>query len=95
MHTFNNGEIIGVPCSMQPGPFAHERVICVDATDGPLTGFADQVNLQSCDGKSGFIKAVVLDASSDAVKVRLFGSFFRTAVGLAYVRRTGLTRIAS
>ena len=95
MHTFSNGEIIGVPCSMQPGPFAHERVICVDATDGPLTGFADQVNLQSGDGKRGFIKAIVLDASSDSVKVRLFGSFFRTAVGLAFVARPGLTRMFS
>jgi len=95
MQTLNNGEIIGVPCAMQSGPFAHERFICVDAEDGPLMGFADQVNLQSSDGKRGFIKAVVLDASSDAVKVRLFGSFFRTAVGLAYVRRTGLAKIVS
>jgi hypothetical protein len=73
-----------------PGPFPHERFILVNAADGPLTGFADQADLHTDDGEHGLLRAIVLDASEDDVKVHLFGSFFRTS-GLAHVPRLGLT----
>ena len=85
----SKGEIIGVPCAIHPGPFPHERFILVNSTDGPVTGFADQADLRIDDGERGLLRAVVLDASQDAVKVHLFGEFFRTN-GLAYVPRLGL-----
>jgi hypothetical protein len=93
MHIIN-GEIIGVPCSIRPGPFPDERFILVSAADGPLTGFADQADLQTHDGEHGLLRAVVLDASAEDVKVHLFGSFFRTS-GLARVPRLGLTPMAA
>ncbi|MEJ0037545.1 MAG: hypothetical protein WDO68_15970 [Gammaproteobacteria bacterium] len=90
----NNGEIIGVPCSIQPGPFPHERFILVNAADGPLTGFADQADLHTDNGERGLLRAIVLDASKEAVKVHLFGSFFRTS-GLAHVPRRGLAAMVA
>ncbi len=90
--SLNNGEIVGAPCSIRPGPFPHERLIAVDAESGPLVGFADPGDLHSVDGERGFLKGVVIDMSTDPVAVWLFGSFFRTS-GLAHVRRGLLTRL--
>jgi hypothetical protein len=94
MMKINTGEIIGVPCSIHPGPFPHERFVLVNAADGPVTGFADQTDLRIEDNERGLLKAIVLDASQDNVKVHLFGSFFRTN-GLAHVPRFGLAPLAT
>jgi hypothetical protein len=93
--TFKEGELIGVPCTIQPGPFADERVIAVETEDGLFVGFAKQSNLHTDDGEGGYLEAVVIEASSDSIVVRLFGSFFRTAMGLASVPRSGLTRVTA
>jgi hypothetical protein len=90
---FKEGEIVGVPCTIQPGPFPNERLIAVETEDGPFSGFAKQSNLRSDDGEQGFVEGVVIQASRDAIVVRLFGSFFRTALGIASVQRSRLTRI--
>jgi hypothetical protein len=66
----------------------------VNATDGPLTGFADQADLRIHDEERGLLRAVVLDASEDTVKVHLFGDFFRTN-GLARVSRLGLAPLVT
>jgi hypothetical protein len=89
----HNGEIVGVPCSIRTGHFPHERLIAVDADSGPLVGFADPKNLQTIDGERGLIRGVVVDTSKDPVVVRLFGEFFRTAMGLTHVQRELLTRL--
>ena len=93
--TFKNGELIGVPCSIQPGPFPDERFIAAETAHGLLSGFAKQADLQvDDDGENGLVKGIVLDAGKDSVTVRLFGSFFATALGIASVRPSGLTRLA-
>lgn len=92
---FKKGELVGVPCAIQPGPFPHERVIAVETDDGVFSGFAQRSHLRTEDGERGYLEAVVIQASRDSIVVRLFGSFFRTAVGIASVPRTGLTRIAA
>src|SRR5262245_47407602 len=92
---FKEGELVGVPCTIQPGPFPDERLSAVETDDGPFSGFAKQSNLRTENGEQGFVEGVVIEASSDSIVVRLFGSFFRTALGIASVRRSGLTRIAA
>jgi hypothetical protein len=93
--TFEEGDLIGVPCTIRPGPFPNERLIAVETDNGLFYGFANEGNLRTYDGEQGFLEGVVIDASSESIVVRLFGSFFRTAMGLAYVRRDGVTRIAA
>lgn len=93
--SLNNGELIGAPCEIRPGPFPHERLIAVDAESGLLWGFADSNNLQTIDGERGFIKGVVVDVSRDPVEVRVFGEFFWTSGGVMRVRRELLKRLVA
>ena len=94
--TFKEGELVGVPCTIQLGPFPDEKLITVETEDGPLSGFVKQANLLVTDDNShGCVKGVVVESSTDSITVKLFGSFFTTALGMASVRRNGLTRIAA
>jgi hypothetical protein len=95
MKTFKEGDLVGVPCSIQLGPFPDERLIAVETEDGPLSGFVKSANLQTADGEHGLVRGAVVDASSDSIVVRLFGSFFTTALGFALVKRSGLTHITA
>jgi hypothetical protein len=93
--TFKEGDLVGVPCSIQLGPFPDERLIAVETEDGPLAGFVRSSNLQTSDGQHGLVRGAVIDVSRDSITVKLFGSFFTTALGLASVRRSGLTHISA
>jgi len=90
--SLQNGEMIGAPCEIQPGPFPHEQLVAVDAEDGPLVGFADPKDLHVIGGARGFIKGIALDVSKDPIAVWVFGSFFRTS-GFMRVRRELLKRL--
>ena len=93
--TFKQGDLIGVPCSIQLGPFSDERLITADTEDGPLSGFVRLPNLETTDGQRGLVKGAVIDVRTDSVTVRLFGSFFTTAMGITSVRRNGLMPLAA
>lgn len=90
--SLQKGATIGAPCEIRPGHFPHERMIAVDAEDGPVVGFADLKNLHGIDGKRGFIKGVAVDVSTDSIAVWLFGEFFRSS-GFMHVKRELLTRL--
>ncbi len=92
---FKEGELVGVPCAIQLGPFPDERLITVETQDGLLSGFVKQGNLRPTDDEHGFVKGLLVGVSKDSVTVKLFGSFFTTALGMASVRRNGLTRMAA
>lgn len=72
------GDIIGVRCQVQPGPFSQERVITVEAITGPISGFVreDQL-LQSVDGV-WLVRAVVQKMRPNELQVLIDGSFFTT-----------------
>jgi len=93
--TFSEGELVGVPCSIQLGPFPDECLVTVETEDGPLSGFVKRANLQTSDEDRGLVKGIVVEAARDSITVRLLGSFFTTALGVASVRRGGLTRLAA
>jgi hypothetical protein len=97
--TFENGELVGVPCSIQLGPFPQERLVEVDTEDGTIWGFVQQDNLkmssESGDSHRGYVKGAVVEQASGSILVRMFGSFFTTALGLASVKPNGLMRLAA
>jgi hypothetical protein len=98
--TFANGELVGVPCSIQRGPFPDEHLVMVETDDGTIWGFVQQSNLQMGDGTGndmsrGYIKSAVVEDARESILVRMFGSFFTTALGLASVKRNCLTRLAA
>lgn len=96
---FANGDLVGVQCSIQLGPFPDERLVKVETEDGTIWGFVERSNLQMYDNDDaendrGYIKSAVVDQASESILVRMFGSFFTTAIGLATVKRNCLTRLA-
>jgi hypothetical protein len=94
--TFTEGELVGVPCTIQLGPFPDERLVTVESREGLLSGFVKQQNLRVTDDEDhGLVKGLVIKIAGDSVTVQLFGSFFTTALGMAFVQRNGLKRIAA
>ena len=96
---FANGDLVGVPCSIQLGPFPDEHLVKVETEDGTIWGFVKRSNLEmhNSDGAEndrGYIKSTVVDQASDSILVKMLGSFFTTAIGLAAVKRDCLTRLA-
>lgn len=97
--TFKNGELVGVPCFIQLGPFSEERLVEVDTEDGTICGFVQQDNLhmfsESDDSHRGYVKGAVVEQASRSILVRMFGSFFTTALGFASVKPNHLMRLAA
>ena len=77
------GEKILVPISVERGAFPTESLITFEAKDGPVSGFIRADLIRNRNGRT-FIEATVIEASEDAITVRLPGSFF-TTTGLAYI----------
>jgi hypothetical protein len=91
------GDVVGVPCSIQAGPFPDELAVSVDTKDGVISGFVKKSNLQidASDSGRGHIKGVIVEAADDLITVKLYGSFFTTAQGVASVGRNSLARYAA
>ena len=79
------GDIIGVECRIQPGPFSGECLVSFDTVDGPISGFVREADLKKID-RQWYIRAVILGIRDDVLEVRVKGSFFTTN-GLAHVER--------
>lgn len=79
------GDVIGIECRVQPGPFSEERLVSFDTIDGPVSGFVREANLKQVEGK-WLIRAIVQGIRDDVLEVRVKGSFFTTN-GLANVER--------
>ena len=79
------GDIVGVECTVQPGPFSEERLVSFDTVDGPVSGFVQEHDLREENGRWR-VRAVILAIRDDVLEVRVKGSFFTTN-GLAAVPR--------
>lgn len=86
MAKFEAGTVIGIPCEVKPGPFSEERFISFDTTDGPVTGFVRETDLNETDHRWR-VRAVVVNVLEDVIEVRVRGSFFTTN-GLATIQRS-------
>ena len=79
------GDVIGVECIVQPGPFSDERLITFDTTDGPISRFVQEAELRQV-GKTWLVRAVIMAVRDDFLEVRVRGSFFTTN-GLANIQK--------
>jgi hypothetical protein len=95
--TIKIGDLVGVPCTIQAGPFPDEKLVTVETSEGQISGFvkASSLEVDPTDSEHGRVKATVVTATDESITVKLFGSFFTTAQGVASVRRNNLTRIAA
>ena len=85
MPAMNVGDVIGVQCIVQPGPFSDERLITFDTTNGPISGFVEEAELRQM-GKKWLVRAVIMAVHDDFLEVVVKGSFFTTN-GLANVQK--------
>ena len=77
------GDVVGIQCTVQPGPFSDERLISFDTVDGPISGFVNEVDLKQVN-ETWLVRAEVLGVRGDILEVRVAGSFFTTN-GLANI----------
>ena len=83
MRTFEIGELVGVQCEVMPGPFSEEKIVSIDTTEGPITGFVRESELRQT-GNQWYVRGKVESVSNDALEVWIRGSFLTTN-GLASV----------
>lgn len=85
MKKLSEGMVIGIPCSVSPGPFSGELLINFDTIDSSVSGFVKESELKEVNGQ-WFVRATIQDAEEDRIDVRIRGSFFTTN-GLATISR--------
>lgn len=85
MSNFKRGQIVNVPCKIQPGAFSHERLVTIHTDRGDISGFVKAEHLTDPHGTSEYVRGTIIEVSQDVVKVRLPGSFFTSALGVASV----------
>jgi hypothetical protein len=85
MSGFKRGQLVNVPCEIQPGAFPDERLVMIHTDKGDISGFVKAEYLTNPHGPSGSVRGTVVEVARDAVKVRVPGSFFTSALGVASV----------
>ena len=77
---------VGILCQVSPGPFSEERLVSLDTSYGPITGFVRESELKQKDDGRWLVRAKILNVMKDKnlVEVKIYGSFFTTN-GLATI----------
>jgi hypothetical protein len=86
MPIINAGDVVGIRCTVQAGPFSEERLISFEAVDGPVSGFVNENELKRVDD-IWLVRAVVQSVHDDILEVIVRGSFFTTN-GLASIQKS-------
>jgi hypothetical protein len=74
----NVGDIIGVGCQVQPGPFSEERVVTIETVHGPISGFVRENELRQTAQGEWMVRAEVRAIRGEELEVLIRGSFFTT-----------------
>ncbi|MFN8545538.1 MAG: hypothetical protein U0807_15210 [Candidatus Binatia bacterium] len=86
MQEFERGQRVLVPCDVQPGPFTSEKLVTIRSGTDVTSGFVRSEFVAwsgSPEDSQAFLMGVVERATPDSVVVRVPGSFFTTASGMA------------
>jgi len=84
MAQFRRGQIVNIPCSVEPGPFPDEVLVTMNTDTGVVSGFLKSSSVVRHNGRD-YVQGIVIEASAESVQVRVPGSFFTTATGLTTV----------
>lgn len=74
---FQTGDFVGVRCDVKPGPFDGERLITVNAVEGPISGFVKDSELRHS-GEQWEVRGKVREINGNIITVLIYGSFFTT-----------------
>jgi hypothetical protein len=91
--TFQIGDLVAIPCTLQNGPFPDEKLVTVESAEGPISGFVKLHNLQVEDDEKGRVRGLIVSLTEDTMRVQLYGSFFTTALGMAWVPNDRIRRL--
>ena len=86
MPRFERGQHVLVPCEVQPGPFASEKLVTIRSGVDVTSGFVPSEFIAwagSPNDSQALLVGIVERATTDSIVVRLPGSFFTTASGVA------------
>lgn len=87
MGDFKQSQEVWICCEAQPGAFPDERLVTVDTIAGPISGFVKTADLERPDASETRVRGRIIAIDDHAIKVRIAGSFFTTATGIASVSR--------
>jgi hypothetical protein len=74
MAELERGQIIAIPCKVFPGAFNHEAMVIIDSMEGEVSGFVRRDDFFSIEDDHGFVKARVVDVTTETISVMLKGS---------------------
>jgi hypothetical protein len=83
MAEFRPGQLVHVPCEVQPGPFPDEFLITIKTDSGVVSGFVRAKDIVREEGSRGYLHGRVAAVTPTVVTVHLPGSFFTAASGRA------------
>ncbi len=92
MAAFKKGQIIKIPCEIQPGAFLGENLITIKTDKGEISGFIKSNHVIQLSGRS-YVHGHVTEVTSDHITVRFPGSFFTTASGLTTASQAWATSV--
>ena len=95
MQDLKKGDLVAIPCTVQMGPFPDEKLVTVETTEGPISGFVKLPNLHLKDDENGFVRGLVVSVAETTITAQLYGSFFTTALGMARVPNDRIQRYAA
>jgi hypothetical protein len=80
------GQEVLIRCVVQPGPFSDERLVTIESTEGPVSGFIKNEELKEGPDGEPRVRGVVRSIEKKFFEVWIRGSFFTTN-GLTNVPR--------
>jgi len=86
MTKFRIGQKVKIKCEAHPGPFGDEAVT-IDTGMMIVSGFVNK-SLVEKRGNKRFVFGTIVGIKRDAIEVRIPGSFFTTALGIASLARS-------
>ena len=78
MENLKKGDLIGIPCSVDDGPFDDELVVQFETLEGPVSGFARSSNVRKTKEGNWVLKGEVISFDEKTITVMVEGSFFST-----------------
>ena len=74
---FKAGDMIGVRCDVQPGPFEDEKLITIQTIEGAISGFVKRNELRELPERWE-VRAEVREETAAYLEVWIQGQFFTT-----------------
>ena len=75
---FTNGQIVGIPCSVEDVPFPNEKLVVIDTLDGKMEGLVQEGALRQV-GDQWQVRGMVDRTEEDRLVVWVWGEFVHTA----------------